>query len=131
MTKRNLPLGKAPAFLQHASLHPGGWLRSENLNGLEPRLEMDTFTCVHCRSIVVMHPDRVRPRNICRKCNATTCDQPACVLECDHWEKKLEHGRPWLQPHQVPEDKAEEWFPKKVRDKTPTLWLPRSVGGKL
>mgnify|MGYP001592000488 CR=1 FL=1 len=119
-----------PAFNQIASLRPGGYLKSENLMGLEPTLEMDTFTCVHCQSIVIMHPHRQRPRNTCRKCMRTTCDQAACVFECDPWEKKFEAGRPFLQPHQVPADKAEQWFPKSVRDKTPPIWLPRSVGGR-
>ena len=87
--------------------------------------ELPTFTCIHCNRVVVMNPARRRGRNACRKCMARTCDAPPCVLECDPVERKLEQLRPLLLPHQVPDELAEQWFPKPVRDRTPVAWLPR------
>lgn len=36
--------------------------------------ESATATCVHCNSIVVLNPDRKRPRGYCRKCDDYICD---------------------------------------------------------
>lgn len=44
--------------------------------------ESATVTCSHCHSIVVLNPDRSRPRNHCRKCDHYVCDSPACNVEC-------------------------------------------------
>lgn len=105
------------------TLRPGGVLiheeRTENF--IE---ELPTFTCCHCNNVVVVNPARKRPRNTCRKCMALTCDAGPCVLECDPVARKLEQLRPLLLPHQVPPEKAEVWFPKAIRDKTPDIWLP-------
>lgn len=46
-------------------------------------LEADTFTCCHCDSVVVKHPQRVRDRHMCFKCGKLTCDQAGCVVECN------------------------------------------------
>jgi len=118
-----------PAFNQVASLTPGGWLMIDDRNSGGEMVECDTFQCCHCQSIVMMNPGRVRPRNRCRKCMKTTCDQAPCVLECDHWEKKWENDRPWLLPHQIPDAQAHEWFGPEQIAKTPAVWLPRAVGG--
>ena len=127
---RMLTEQQAPAHLRVASLQPGGYMSIDDRASGGALLEMDTFTCCHCRAVVVMHPDRQRPRHRCEKCDATTCDQAPCVLECDHWEKKWEQGRPWLFPHQIPADQAEVWIRPEVRAKTPEIWLPQSLGGK-
>ena len=121
---------RPPAHLKVASLQPGGWMIKDEINSGGIIEEMDTFTCCHCRSVVVMHPQRQRPRNRCEKCNATTCDQAPCVMECDHWEKKWEARRPWLLPHQIPDAMAAELYTSEVRAKTPEIWLPTSVGGR-
>lgn len=117
-------------YNEFATRKPGGWIMIDNRASGGTLLEMDTFQCPHCQRIVVKHPERTRPRNTCRKCMKVTCDSAPCRLECDHWEKKLEQGRPWLLPQQVPDDKAEEWFPKAIRGKTPNIWLPRRLRGQ-
>lgn len=51
-------------------------------------LEMDTWTCKHCSSIVLKNPSRTRPREVCRKCMAVVCDK--CILWCEPFEKIAE-----------------------------------------
>lgn len=46
-------------------------------------MEAATFTCCHCNGVVVMHPQRQRARNVCRKCMRQTCDTLGCVTECN------------------------------------------------
>lgn len=43
--------------------------------------ESATVTCAHCNTVVVLNPDRQRPRNYCRKCDHYVCDNPRCA-EC-------------------------------------------------
>ncbi len=119
----------AAKFHTTAAKDPGGFMSIDDRASGGKLTEMDTFTCVHCNSIVVMHPMRIRPRNVCLKCDGTTCDQEACVVECDHWEKKWEAGRPWLQPHQYTDALTDEIFTPEVKAKTPDLWVPRKAGG--
>lgn len=38
-----------------------------------------TFTCWHCRTVLIKNPQRVRPREYCRKCDMNICD--ACAAE--------------------------------------------------
>lgn len=52
------------------------------------KVELDTWTCKHCHSIVLKNPDRTRPREVCRKCMAVVCDR--CILWCDPFEKVAE-----------------------------------------
>lgn len=42
-----------------------------NGGGLE---EAATSTCSHCQNVVVLNPDRTRPRNYCRSCDHYICD---------------------------------------------------------
>lgn len=37
-------------------------------------IERDTFTCSHCQYVVIMNPDRIRPRMKCRGCSHLICD---------------------------------------------------------
>jgi hypothetical protein len=37
--------------------------------------ESSTFTCSHCESVVVLNPDRSRPRGYCPKCDHYVCDE--------------------------------------------------------
>lgn len=41
--------------------------------------EADTYTCTHCNAVVVMNPDRSRPRYKCRGCNHHICDSCAAL----------------------------------------------------
>lgn len=36
--------------------------------------ETATYTCSHCTGVVVMHPNRSRPREYCRGCDHYICD---------------------------------------------------------
>ena len=46
-----------------------------------PHFEADTYTCTHCQRVVVMNPERVRPRYKCRGCNHHICDNCAAIKE--------------------------------------------------
>jgi hypothetical protein len=39
--------------------------------------EVKTMTCAHCGSVVILRPERVRPRGYCRSCDRYICD--ACA----------------------------------------------------
>lgn len=39
-----------------------------------PRYESATITCSHCNTLVVLRPDRTRPREYCPACDAYVCD---------------------------------------------------------
>lgn len=41
--------------------------------------ESATVTCVHCNVIVVLNPNRSRPRNYCRRCDQYICDGCAAL----------------------------------------------------
>lgn len=61
--------------------------------------ELPCFTCCHCGRVVVQHPQRTRPRNVCRKCDSLTCDFPGCVSSCNPiWADvaKPDDGQPYL-----------------------------------
>jgi hypothetical protein len=36
--------------------------------------EAPTYTCSHCQRVVVLNPNRLRPREYCAKCNHYICD---------------------------------------------------------
>jgi hypothetical protein len=44
--------------------------------------ESATITCSHCHTIVILNPDRSRPRNYCRRCDHYICDNPGCHTGC-------------------------------------------------
>ena len=44
--------------------------------------ESPTITCAHCNTLVILNPNRLRPRGYCRKCDAYVCDSPVCNAEC-------------------------------------------------
>ena len=57
--------------------------------------ESATTTCSHCHTVVILNPDRTRPRNYCRKCDRYICDNPGCNVECvpltkvfDEWQEQ-------------------------------------------
>lgn len=37
--------------------------------------EVPTVTCCHCNRVVILNPQRTRPRHYCPKCNAYACDE--------------------------------------------------------
>jgi hypothetical protein len=45
-------------------------------------LETKTRRCRHCQALVLLNPERQRPRNWCRKCDDYICDKPECLMEC-------------------------------------------------
>ena len=61
---------------------------------------LPSFTCVHCNRAVILNPERTRERNVCRKCDALTCDY--CRGECLPFAKDAERafndelGQPWF-----------------------------------
>lgn len=55
--------------------------------------ESATVTCCHCSTIVVLNPDRLRPRNHCRKCDAYVCDKPECSFACVPMAKVLDQAQ--------------------------------------
>ncbi len=52
-------------------------------NAILGQAEYATFTCGHCSNIVVMRPDRVRPREMCFSCGKWICEKnELCALFC-------------------------------------------------
>src|SRR3990172_11116798 len=52
--------------------------------------ECATITCAHCNTVVILNPDRSRPRGYCRSCDKYVCDNPACSAECRNFDKLLD-----------------------------------------
>src|SRR5678809_1274937 len=62
--------------------------------------ESATITCNHCNRVVILNPNRSRPRTYCAKCDHYICDVCAAVGECrplvalrDKLQKDAERGR--------------------------------------
>lgn len=43
--------------------------------GANQTYETATITCAHCQVIVILRPDRSRPRGYCPKCDKYVCDR--------------------------------------------------------
>lgn len=67
-----------------------GYLMIDDTASGGEKRQYNTLTCVHCNSVVVLHPKRIRPRNWCRKCNAYVCDKAICIVECNPIKRDLE-----------------------------------------
>ena len=52
--------------------------------------ESATVTCAHCHSVVILRPDRTRPRGWCRRCDHYVCDSPACNVDCRPFNQVLD-----------------------------------------
>lgn len=52
--------------------------------------ESATVTCSHCNRVVILNPERTRPRGYCRKCDHYVCDNPACNSKCTPFEEIIE-----------------------------------------
>ena len=68
--------------------------------GVRTRI-LPTYTCGHCTNVVVMRPDRTRPRNFCHSCSKWICEtKELCNLQCtplyslaeDHFEGGGRHA---------------------------------------
>ena len=69
-------------------------VRASGLNapvvGAGQVFESATVTCAHCGVVVILNPDRARPRGYCRGCDRYVCDSPGCNKECRPFEKLLD-----------------------------------------
>lgn len=55
-------------------------------------VEEDTFTCVHCNTVVFVKPfqDPAEMGGFCRLCMGHICSSSSCNDGCEPFEKKLE-----------------------------------------
>lgn len=53
--------------------------------------ESATVTCSHCQVIVVLNPNRQRPRGYCAKCDHYVCDAPLCNTDCRPFKALADH----------------------------------------
>lgn len=67
-----------------------GWLmRDERVSGGE-LLEVATACCKHCNAVVMLNPQRTRPREYCHKCDGYVCDKGGCIVNCIPMGRVLE-----------------------------------------
>lgn len=59
--------------------------------GADTKWESATVTCCHCNTVVILNPDRKRPRGYCAKCDAYCCDRPECAIDCRPFEKLIDN----------------------------------------
>lgn len=64
--------------------HGEGYRLAFDRLGHNPEFEVPVQHCMHCKSVVVMNPQRKRPRGHCRKCDHYVCDDITCNLKCPH-----------------------------------------------
>jgi hypothetical protein len=62
-------------------------------------MESATVTCCHCGAIVILNPNRKRPRGYCARCDAYHCDNPACGNECRSFDKFIDLTQTKLAAH--------------------------------
>jgi hypothetical protein len=67
-----------------------GYLLVDNRASGGELKEYPTMTCGHANHIVVLNPERQRPRYTCPKCYSYVCDDLACRVECTPIEKCVE-----------------------------------------
>ena len=53
-------------------------------------IERETLTCLHCNSVVVLHPGRTRQRGFCFTCNGYVCDDKQCANDCYSFARSLD-----------------------------------------
>jgi hypothetical protein len=76
---------------------PGLSIETTQAMGLPPMpdgklMESATKKCAHCPVVVILNPDRSRPRNYCPKCDNYICDNCEAVrvaagYECRDYER--------------------------------------------
>lgn len=64
-----------------------GYLLVDNRLSGGTLFESATITCKHCQQIVVLNPDRTRPRGYCRGCDHYICDKFECNFQCVPMDK--------------------------------------------
>lgn len=112
---------------------PGMTEAEARLAGYDPalvkegkRLEIETFTCKHCRASVVPNPLRTRERGSCAKCNfhyvCDLCFANMQLPEYDHmpFERLVDLTK---------DGRAPVLFMKPALDKAAQIILPPSMGG--
>ena len=52
--------------------------------------ESATVTCSHCHRIVILNPQRTRPRNYCAHCDHYICDTAGCLAGCLPMTRRLD-----------------------------------------
>lgn len=52
--------------------------------------ESATVTCAHCQAVVVLNPNRTRPRRHCPQCDAYVCDSPVCATHVKSMDQLLD-----------------------------------------
>lgn len=57
--------------------------------GAGQTFESATVTCAHCHAIVVLNPNRSRPRHWCPQCDAYVCDGP-CEVHVQSMDQLLD-----------------------------------------
>lgn len=57
---------------------------------IDGKVTCDTIQCKHCGHHYISVKGSGKLRGYCTKCNGWLCGAPACLLECSHFEKKLE-----------------------------------------
>ena len=75
-----------PIEMVRAARAAGKWVPEAGEGAL---FESATITCAHCGSVVILNPDRTRPRSYCRRCDRYICDGCAALGECVPFEKIL------------------------------------------
>lgn len=58
--------------------------------GPDEKFESATVTCLHCGVVVILNPDRKRPRGYCAKCDGYVCDKASCGVECRPFAKLID-----------------------------------------
>ena len=91
------------AIIDGVHLKPGGMLIISD-RGSDKKTEIVTKTCSHCNRVVMLRPDRTRPRHTCKRCMKYVCDLCA-GSDCNTIERDVERayrdlgGQPWLLRH--------------------------------
>jgi hypothetical protein len=78
--------------MKYKTTREGGYLLVDNRASGGGYTETKTRRCSHCQKMVLLHPERQRPRNWCMKCDSYICDTPACNIECVPIDKILDQA---------------------------------------
>lgn len=68
-------------------------------------LEVDTKTCAHCQTVIMMNPFRTKERNWCSKCDKYICDKAECRIACEPIKELIDKAREAAikgQPFELP-----------------------------
>ena len=95
-----------------------GYLLVDNRVSGGQLVEMPTLTCAHCGVVVVLNPQRTRPRGLCFKCNAYVCDNAGCNAECNPIQEGIELALslPGQGPFIARDGEGQILFDAKLRD---------------